>query len=288
MALDRLHEGFGADKIGIQVGGMGKPAGQQVAVQIAMGMRRRVLIARLFIAKETLQLWMLLRQLVDFLAERMHAAMPCRMDEHHWTAARQRGFQHRQHWCDADTAADQHQGFVTCAQGEFTGRWIEIDLFADVHVVVEVVRYLAAGFALDADAIHARVGDRRQRILAAHFNPVDFDAQADILARRVREDGLVIVRREIERGDFCAFLDPAHHDKLARTAPAAGGSGAGIIDTGFAADQDVCQLAVGSSPRLQLLARWQFPAQALRAWRATGCHRPWDSVRAEFVAPHVC
>src|SRR5450830_2201096 len=101
-----------------------------------MGLRHRVLLALLCIAKEALQLRMLLRQFVYLLAEGMHAAMPCRMDEVDRPAARQCRLQHGQHWRDADSAADQYQRFVAGNEGEFSRGWVEIDRLTDKHLVM--------------------------------------------------------------------------------------------------------------------------------------------------------
>ena len=140
---------------------------------------------------------------------------------------------------------------------------------------MQIIGYLAARFALDADAVKAAVAGAGQRILTPHFLAAHRDAQADELARFIGQNRLPVLGFEIERSDFLAFLLLARHDERARAAPAAGGFGAVVIDLFLQADQDVGQLTVGRAPGRQHLVGGDLGAQdfADRAQQAIADHR---------------
>ncbi|MNS74914.1 hypothetical protein D3C72_1084030 [compost metagenome] len=195
-----------------------------------------------------LQLRVLRGQFVDLRAKRMHAVVARRVDEVHGTLAAQGRRQHGQGRRDAYAAADQHQRFVAVFQHE-VARWRrQLYGVASLHVVVEMVRHLAARFALDADAVGLAIAGGRQGILAAHGHAIDGGHHADVLAGRKVEHGLAIGGRQQEGRDLAAFHRLAAHGKVARAAPAARRGRLRLVDAPFFAGQDVGQLAVGRAP----------------------------------------
>ncbi len=84
------------------------------------------------------------RQCFHRVAERMYAAVPCRMDEMHRPLRMriERGTEHRERRCDAD-AADQHERPVTAFEPEIARRWIQFDDVACPDIRVQMVRRAA-------------------------------------------------------------------------------------------------------------------------------------------------
>ena len=72
-------------------------------------------------------------------------------------AALQRLFQHGHRRGDTDAGGDQRQRLVAVLEDEVAGRRENLQLGADLHLVVQVVGDAAARLALDADAQLAAV-----------------------------------------------------------------------------------------------------------------------------------
>ena len=157
VALDRRHEAFRAEEVGVQVALLGQPGCQLFLAQQTNLVRRRAHAIVFGVAVETLELRVLGRQGVYPVAERVHAAVAGAVDEMHRALSRQGRFEHRQSRCDTHPAADQHQRFVAGRQRELAGRREQVKGSAHMHLVMQVVGHPPAGLALDADAVHARV-----------------------------------------------------------------------------------------------------------------------------------
>ncbi len=114
--------------------------------------------------------------------------------------------------------------------------------------IMQVVGDLAAGLALDADAVAAAIAGRGQRVVAALLGAPHDGAQADVLARLVGNHGLAVHRLQVEGADLGALGHLLHQLEGTGTAPAAFGMGDVVIGLGLSSDQDVGQLGVGSGP----------------------------------------
>lgn len=153
VALDRRHEAFRAEEVGVEVTLFGQPRRQLLLAQHPDFVRGRAHAIVFCVAIEALELRVLGRQGVDPVTERMHPAVSRAVDKVHRALGGQGCFEHRQRRCDAHPAADQHQRLVAGNQGEFA-RWREqVEGRADVHLVMQVVGHPPTGLALDADAV---------------------------------------------------------------------------------------------------------------------------------------
>ncbi|MCY1541515.1 hypothetical protein D9M68_772110 [compost metagenome] len=113
---------------------------------------------------------------------------------------------------------------------------------------MQVVGHLAAGLALDADAVFAAIAAGRQRVVAPHFLAFQLQAQADVLARLELKQRAAVCRHQVQGDDLLAFDDLLRHPEVAGAAPAAAGCGTGGIGAFFGVDQDLRQLAIGGAP----------------------------------------
>ena len=77
----------------------------------------------LLIAVETLQLRVLLGQLIDPRAERMYTGIAGTVNEMNGTACFERNFKHWQGRSNAHATADQYQRLIALGQGELSSGW---------------------------------------------------------------------------------------------------------------------------------------------------------------------
>ncbi len=103
-------------------------------------------------------------------------------------------------------------------------------------------------FALDADAVLAAVAGGGQRVVAAYLIAVDLEPEADVLAGQEIHQRPAILGLQVERGDLLTLPDLARDTEPARTTPAAGSFGLGLIEPFLLADEQVGELLVGRRP----------------------------------------
>ena len=126
---------------------------------------------------------------------------------------------------------------------------------------MEEVRHHPTRLALDADTVAADLRQRRQRIVATRFDPVDVQFDADVLPGLKLKDRLLVHRAEIKRCDFRALLNAGRELELTTATPAARRCGFLVVDRRFGANQDIGQLTVRSPPGGQHLGRCNVTAQ---------------------------
>src|SRR5689334_4404966 len=91
MLLHRLHERLRPEEVGIDIAVLRQPRIEQRFVDKADAVRFEIAIALVLVAVEALQLRMARRQFLDRRTERVHAAVPRRVDEVHRALRFERG-----------------------------------------------------------------------------------------------------------------------------------------------------------------------------------------------------
>jgi phospholipase/lecithinase/hemolysin len=248
MFLDRLHESNGAEKVGVHVTRFRQPFSEPCLIEVADTLYFVIFCALLLVAVETLELRVTRGEFIERTAKRMHAAVPGGVDEMHGARGFERGLQHRERGGDADAAADQHKRLVAAFELEVAGRCQQFERVAFVDVGVQMVRNLAVGVALDADAVFLAVGRRRQRIVSTDVFPIDDEAHANVLARFERQHCAAIVGTQVERRDLIALAHFARDPEQTQAAPSTGRRFPLGIHLLFESDQQVGELLVCGGP----------------------------------------
>lgn len=168
--------------------------------------------------------------------------------------------EHGHHGCDADAAADQHDGRVFVhVEREVSVGVADLELGSLGQVFVEDVGDASGGalggggFLLDGDAEVGSVGRVGQAVLSGLVDPQlrDEGSDADELAGLEGRELSPIARREMERDDLVTLIHLPADGEFAPARPSARCAFRFLVEARLEIDEDLCELSVGLSPGVE-------------------------------------